>query len=127
MSFCGVAAVRNTGGMVLGFYIMQKIKKGDEVMVICGKSKGVRGKVLRVVPKTKRVFVAGVGIVHKHVKPNPNTNTQGGIVEKESSVHVSNVALYNPAMKKSGKVGVKTLEDGRAVRYFKSNGELVEV
>ena len=105
---------------------MNKIKKGDEIIVITGKSKGARGKVLKVLTAKQRVLVEGVNLIKKHVKPNPNTNTQGGIVERESPVHISNVALFDPVNKKAAKVGFKTLDDGRKVRYFKVSGELVE-
>lgn len=105
---------------------MNKIKKGDEVLVITGKSKGAQGKVLKVLIAEQRVLVEGVNLVKKHLKPNPNTNTKGGIVERESPLHISNVALFEPVSKKAAKVGFKTLEDGRKVRYFKSSGEMVE-
>jgi large subunit ribosomal protein L24 len=113
---------------------MHKIKKNDLVVVITGKSKGVQGKVLRVIngktDKTgksrTKVLVEGANLVKKHVKPNPNTNTTGGI-EREASMDVSNVAIFNPVTKKADKVGFKTLEDGRKVRYFKSNDELVDI
>lgn len=108
-----------------------KIKKGDEVVIIAGRSKGVKGKVLRVLAASgkvgKKVIVEGANLIKKHVKPNPNTNTTGGIVERESPIHISNVALINPATNKPDKIGLKVLEDGRKVRYFKSNNELVEV
>lgn len=104
---------------------MRKIKKGDEVVVLTGKDKGRRGTVLRVLA-ADRVMVEGVGMVKKHQKPNPLKGTPGGIVEKESSIHVSNVALFNAATGKGDRVGIKVLEDGRKVRYFKSNGEAVD-
>jgi len=106
---------------------MHKIKKGDEVIVLTGKSKGLRGKVLRVVAEGKRVVVEGVNLVKKHVKPNPNTNTQGGIIEREAALDISNIAIYNPVTKKADRVGFKVLDDGKKVRCFKSNGELVEI
>ncbi len=106
---------------------MQKIKKGDEVIVLTGKFKGTRGRVLRVLSETARFLVEGVNIVKKHVKPNPQRNEPGGIKEVESTIHVSNVALYNPVTQKGDKVGIKVLEDGKKVRYFKSNNELVDV
>ena len=104
---------------------MQKIRKGDEVVVITGKDKGKRGTVLRVLPTVGRVVVEGVNVVKKHQKPNPVKGQAGGIVDKTLSIDVSNVAIFNPATQKADRVGVKTLEDGRKVRVFKSNGELV--
>ena len=103
---------------------MEKIRKGDEVVVITGKDKGKRGTVvLRV--DGEHVVVEGVNRAKKHVKPNPMKGVQGGIVDKDMPVHISNVALFNPATKKADRVGIKVLEDGRKVRVFKSNGELV--
>lgn len=104
---------------------MKKIKKGDEVVILTGKNKGMHGKVLLV--DGQRVKVEGAQLVKKHVKPNPNTNTQGGILERESFIHVSNVALYNSVSKKADKVKIKTLESGKKVRCFKSTNEQVEV
>ena len=104
---------------------MRKIKRGDEVIVLTGKSKGVCGKVLRILEKGVRVVVEGANLVKKHVKPNPNANIQGGIVEREASLHVSNVAIYNQSTKKADRVTFKVLADGKKVRCFKSSGELV--
>ena len=104
---------------------MNKIRKGDEVAVLTGKDKGKRGTVLRVLPTEGRVVVEGVNVVKKHQKPNPVKGQAGGIVDKTLSIDVSNVAIFNPATQKADRVGVKTLEDGRKVRVFKSNGELV--
>ncbi|MEW6354343.1 MAG: 50S ribosomal protein L24 [Pseudomonadota bacterium] len=104
---------------------MRKIKKGDEVIVIAGKDKSKRGTVLRVI-ENERVVVENVNIAKRHTKPNPNRGIGGGIVEKEMPLHISNVALYNPVTKKGEKVGVRVLEDGRKVRYFKSNNEVVD-
>ncbi|MDQ8023826.1 MAG: 50S ribosomal protein L24 [Moraxellaceae bacterium] len=104
---------------------MDKIKKGDEVIVLTGKDKGKRGTVARRVD-AERVVVEGVNRVKKHVKPNPMKGEVGGIVEREASIHISNVALFNPATQKADRVGIKTLEDGKKVRFFKSNGELVK-
>jgi len=103
---------------------MEKIRKGDEVVVITGKDKGKRGTVLRRVDD-EHVLVEGVNRAKKHVKPNPVKGVAGGIVDKDMPIHVSNVALFNPATKKADRVGIKALEDGRKVRVFKSNGELV--
>ena len=104
---------------------MQRIKKGDEVIVIAGRDKGKRGTVLRQVD-AEHVVVEGVNRVKKHQRPNPMKGQTGGIVDKDMPIHVSNIALYNPATKKGDRIGVKTLEDGRKVRVFKSNGEQVE-
>lgn len=106
---------------------MQKIKKGDEVIILTGKNKGSHGKVLRVVTQGAKVVVEGVNLSKKHKKPNPQTNTQGGILELEAPLHVSNVAIYNRNTKKADKVIFKVLKDGKKVRCFKSNGELIEV
>ena len=103
---------------------MEKIRKGDEVVVITGKDKGKRGTVLRRVDD-EHVVVEGVNRAKKHVKPNPVKGVAGGIVDKDMPIHLSNVALFNPATKKADRVGIKALEDGRKVRVFKSNGELV--
>lgn len=107
---------------------MQKIKKNDEVIVITGKNKGARGKVLRVVKKNDRtkVIVEGINMIKKHTKGNPQANKPGGIIEREAALDMSNVALFNPITKKADKIGFKILE-GKKVRYFKSNNELVEV
>jgi len=105
---------------------MRKIKKGDDVIVITGKDKGKRGTVLRVVD-LEHLLVEGANRVKKHQRPNPMKNTTGGIVDKEMPLHVSNVAIFNPTSKKADRVGVKTLEDGRRVRVFKSNGEVIDV
>ena len=104
---------------------MNKIRKGDEVIVITGKDSGKRGTVLRVIPAEDRVVVEGVNVVKKHAKPNPMRGIQGGIVEKTLSVHVSNVAIFNKASGKADRVGFKVLEDGKKVRVFKSTGEVV--
>jgi large subunit ribosomal protein L24 len=102
-----------------------KIRKGDDVIVLAGKDKGKRGTVLRVLED--RVVVENGNLARKHVKPNPNRGEPGGIVDREMALHVSNVALYNPAVDKGDRVGFKTLDDGRKVRVFKSNGEVVDV
>jgi large subunit ribosomal protein L24 len=104
---------------------MNKIRKGDQVMVTTGKDKGKRGVVLRVLP-TSKVVVEGVNRVKKHQKPNPVKGLTGGIVEKEMPIHVSNIAIFNPASSKADRVGFRVLEDGRKVRFFKSNGEVVD-
>ena len=105
---------------------MRKIRKGDEVIVTTGKDKGRRGVVLRVVDQGDKLVVEGVNRVKKHVRPNPLKNIGGGIVEREAAVHVSNVALWNSVAGKGDRIGFKMLEDGRKVRVFKSNGEVVD-
>ena len=103
---------------------MEKIRKGDEVVVITGKDKGKRGTVVRRVDD-EHLVVEGVNRAKKHVKPNPMKGVAGGIVDKDMPIHISNVALFNPATKTADRVGFKSLDDGRKVRVFKSNGELV--
>ena len=103
---------------------MRKIKKNDDVIVIAGKDKGNRGNVVRVLDD--RLLVSGVNKVKKHQKPNPVKGDAGGIVEIEMSIHASNVAIYNATSKKADRVGIKTLEDGRKVRIFKSSGEVID-
>ena len=104
---------------------MQKIKKGDEVIVISGRDNGRRGTVVEVM-ENGRVLVEGVNMVKKHQKPNPNAGVQGGIIEKEMPLDRSNVMLFNPITEKGDRVGIKTLEDGRKVRFYKSNNEVVD-
>ena len=106
---------------------MRRIRKDDEVIVISGKDKGRRGKVTRVVEAGERVIVAGVNLIKRHTKPNPARGVAGGIIEREAAIHVSNVMLFNPATRKGDRVGFRVLEDGRKVRYFKSNNEVVDV
>jgi large subunit ribosomal protein L24 len=106
---------------------MNRIKKGDDVIVITGKDKGRRGTVLNVIEEDDRVLIEGVNVVRKHQKPNPNAGVQGGIVEQERPIHVSNVMLFNPVTNKGDRIGIKTLEDGKKVRFFKSNNEVVDV
>jgi large subunit ribosomal protein L24 len=104
---------------------MRRIKKGDEVIVITGKDKGRRGTVLRVMADDK-VVVENINVAKKHTKPNPNAGVPGGIVDREMPIEVSNVMLYNPATEKGDRVGFKVLDDGRKVRYFKSNNEVID-
>lgn len=104
---------------------MNKIRKGDDVVVITGKDKGRRGAVVNVLVGGHLV-VEGVNKVKKHQKPNPVKGVAGGIVEKEMPIDVSNVALFNPATQKADRIGIKVLEDGRKVRFFKSNGEVLD-
>jgi len=105
---------------------MRKIKKGDEVIVLTGKDKGKRGNVVTILPNVNRVLVENINVVKKHQKGNPQAGTPGGIIDKEMPIHMSNVALVNPATGKADRVGFKMLDDGRKVRCFKSNGEVVD-
>ena len=105
---------------------MNKIRKGDEVVVITGKDKGRRGTVLNVFADD-RVLVEGINVAKKHQKGNPNQGVQGGIVDKEMPIAISNVMLFNPKTKKGDRVGIRSLDDGKKVRYFKSNGEVVDI
>ena len=104
---------------------MQRIKKGDEVVVLAGRDKGKRGTVMRRID-ADHLVVEGVNRVKKHQRPNPMKGLAGGIVDKDLPIHISNIALFNPATQKADRSGVKTLEDGRKVRVFKGNGEQVE-
>jgi large subunit ribosomal protein L24 len=104
---------------------MQKIRKGDNVVITTGKDKGKRGAVLRVVDAS-HILVEGLNRVRKHQKPNPMKGTTGGIVDKEMPIHVSNVAIFNPTTQKADRVGVKQLDDGRSVRIYRSNGEMLD-
>ncbi len=103
---------------------MNRIKKGDEVVVIAGRDKGRRGTVIKVLEE--KVVVENLNMVKKHQKPNPQRNLPGGIVEKEAPLEASNVMLWNPVTKKGDRVGVRKLADGRKVRYFKSNKEVLD-
>ena len=105
---------------------MNRIRKGDEVIVIAGRDKGRRGTVVRVFDD-ERVLVENINVVKKHQRPNPQRGVAGGIVEKEMPLDASNVMLWNPVAKKGDRVGIRTLEDGKKVRYFKSNNEVVDV
>jgi len=104
---------------------MQRIRKGDRVIVTTGRDKGRQGTVIRVV-ENDRVVIENVNMVKKHQKPNPQANVPGGIVQREAAIHVSNVALFNPVTKKADRVAFKTMDDGRKVRIFKSNREVVD-
>ena len=106
---------------------MRRIKKGDEVIVLAGRNRGQRGNVLSVDVGRSRVIVEGVNVVKRHTRPNPQQGTSGGIIEKEMSVHISNVALFNPVTGKGDRIGIKELEDGLKVRMFKSTGEVVDL
>ncbi|MCK9368174.1 MAG: 50S ribosomal protein L24 [Metallibacterium scheffleri] len=104
--------------------MMNRIRKGDQVIVIAGKDKGQRGEVTRVVGD--RVFVANINMVKRHTKPNPQINQPGGIIEREAPIHLSNVMLFNSASGQGSRVGFKTLDDGRKVRVFRGTGEVVD-
>lgn len=106
---------------------MNKIKKGDQVVVLTGKDCGARGKVLQLFLKQQRVIVEGVNLVKKTVKANPRTNTAGKIIEREAAIHISNIAIYNPMTEAADRVGFKILADGKKVRCFKSNGEFIDL
>ena len=105
---------------------MNKIRKGDDVVVIAGRDKGKRGNVLRVMPNG-RIVVSDINMVKRHTKPNPGRGVPGGIIEKEMSIDASNVMLYNTQSGKGDRIGFRTLEDGRKVRYFKSTNEVVDI
>jgi len=104
---------------------MIKIKRDDEIIVIAGKDKGKRGKVIKNL-NNGRYLVSGVNMIKKHVKPNPQAGVQGGIVEKEAAIQASNVAIFNPETQKADRVGIKILDDGKKVRFFKSNNEVID-
>ncbi len=105
---------------------MKKIRKGDKVMVLTGRDKGKQGTVLRVL-EDSRVLVESVNMIKRHTKPNPNKGVTGGIIDREAPIHVSNVALYNPATGKGERVGMRTMQDGSKVRVFKKSGEVADV
>ena len=105
---------------------MAKIRKGDEVVVRAGKDKGKRGTVLSA-SSDDHVMVEGINLAKRHMKPNPQRGTSGGIVEQEMPIHISNVAIYNAMVGKGERIGFKRLEDGRKVRIYKSTGEVVDV
>tara|TARA_B100001996_G_scaffold353141_1_gene314304 strand:- start:201 stop:518 length:318 start_codon:yes stop_codon:yes gene_type:complete len=105
---------------------MNRLKKGDSVIVIAGKDKGKKGEILRII-EPDRLIVSNVNIAKKHVKPNPNKNESGGIIEREMPLHISNVMMFNPITKKGDKIGFKSLEDGKKVRIYKSNNEVVDI
>ena len=105
---------------------MNKIRKGDTVVVMSGKERGRQGAVLRLLDDG-RLVVEGLNLVKRHTKPNPQAGIKGGIVEKEAPLHQSNVRVFNPMTQRPDKVGFKILEDGRKVRYFKSNNEVIDI
>ena len=106
---------------------MRRLRKGDEVVVLAGKDKGKRGVVLKVIQDLEKVIVENINMVKRHTKGNPAQGTPGGIVEKEMPFHVSNVAIWNPVSNQADRIGIKMLEDGQKVRFFKSNDEVVDV
>lgn len=106
---------------------MQKIKKGDKVIVTAGKDKGKTGVITHVLSHSEKLIVEGINLVKKHMKPNPNVGQKGGIIEKESAIHSSNVALVNPVTGKRDKAAIKILADGSKVRIFKSNKEVIDI
>ena len=103
-----------------------RIKKNDDVIVLAGRARGVRGKVLRVCPD-ERIYVEGANMVTKHVRPNPNVGEQGGRIEREASIHISNVAIFNPKTKAADRIGYKFLQDGKKVRIFVSTKEEIDI
>ncbi len=105
---------------------MNKIRKGDTVVIMAGRDRGRQGTVLRMLPD-RRVVVEGLNLVKKHTKPNPQAGLQGGIVEREAPLDLSNVQIYNPTTQSPDRVGFRTLEDGRKVRFFKSNQEVIDI
>ncbi len=104
---------------------MRKLKKGDEVIVIAGKNKGQRGSIVKMVGDDK-VVVENINMVKKHQRPVPQLGVPGGIIEREAALHISNVAIFNPASGKADRVGIRILEDGRKARFFKSNNESID-
>jgi large subunit ribosomal protein L24 len=106
---------------------MKKIKKGDEVIVIAGKDKGKRGTVQQVIDGGAKLLVAGINMMKKHVKPNPNAGIEGGIVELARPLHHSNVMAFDPTTKKGSRIGIRTLKDGARERFYKASNELVDI
>lgn len=104
-----------------------KIRKGDQVIVLTGKDRSKRGTVLRVLRDAGKVIVENINTVKRHTKGNPQKGTAGGIIEKEMPIAVANVAIWNPVANKADRIGYKNLEDGRKVRYFKSNDEVIDI
>ncbi len=105
---------------------MRKLKKGDKIVVLTGKDKGKQGVITQIVQAGERVLVENINLAKKHMKPNPQRGITGGIVEKTMPIHISNVAIFNPITGLSDRVGIKTLEDGQRVRFFKSTKEVID-
>ena len=105
---------------------MKKLKKGDSVIIIAGKDKGKKGEILKIIEPDKLV-ISNINLAKKHVKPNPNKQETGGILEREMPMHISNVMILNPLTKKGDKIGFKKLEDGKKVRVYKSNQEVIDI
>ena len=105
---------------------MQKLKKDDRVIVIAGKDKGKTGAVTRIMDG-RRLYVSGVNMIKRHTKGNPQMNQPGGIIEKEAPIDLSNIALYNPNRKRGDRFGIKKLEDGKKVRFFRSDNEVIDL
>ena len=105
---------------------MNKLKKGDSVIIISGKDKGKKGEIIKVIEPDK-LLVTNINLAKKHVKPNPNKEETGGIIEREMPLHISNVMMLNPITKKRDKIGFKKLEDGKKVRVYKSNKEVIDI
>ena len=105
---------------------MKKLKKGDSVIIISGKDKGKKGEILKIIEPDKLV-VSNINLAKKHVKPNPNKQETGGILEREMPMHISNIMILNPLTKKGDKIGFKKLEDGKKVRIYKSNQEVIDI
>jgi large subunit ribosomal protein L24 len=104
---------------------MRKFRKGDQVVVLSGRDKGRQGAVIQV-PDDEHVIVEGINVVKRHQRPNPQAGKQGGILSKEMPLHVAKIAIWNPTTKKADRVGFKTLADGKKVRRFSSNGEMLD-
>ena len=105
---------------------MKKLKKGDSVIIISGKDKGKKGEILRIIEPDKLV-ISNINLAKKHVKPNPNKQETGGILEREMPMHIANIMILNPLTKKGDKIGFKKLEDGKKVRIYKSNQEVIDI
>jgi large subunit ribosomal protein L24 len=105
---------------------MKRLRKGDQVVVLSGKDKGRKGSIARVLP-TGAILIEGVNVVKKHQRANPQKNQAGGILDKEMPLHASKVAIWNPGSSKADRIGVKTLADGKRVRFLKSNNEVLDV
>jgi len=105
---------------------MKKLKKGDSVIIIAGKDKGKKGEILKIIEPDKLV-ISNINLAKKHVKPNPNKQETGGILEREMPMHISNIMILNPLTKKGDKIGFKKLEDGKKVRIYKSNQEVIDI